>query len=89
MDVAAVDDLATLRSDAGAAGRRPGREQVARMYARARGRIITTELASILGAHRTSIGNVLQGLERQGELAPSRENRRGAGFYYRHVAGED
>lgn len=87
MDAAAVDDLATLRSDAGAAGRRPGREQVARTYARARGRISTTELASILGAHRTNIGNVLQGLERQGELAPSRENRRGVGFYY--VAGED
>lgn len=89
IDVATFDSLTALRREAGAAGRVPSREQVARDYARARGRISTTELASILGAQRTNVGTVLQELERQGELAPSRANRRGAGFYYRYVGDGD
>lgn len=64
----------------GVAARVLSRAQVARTYARSRGRISTAELASILGVHCTNIGGVLQSLERLGELEPSRQNRRGAGF---------
>jgi len=70
--------------------RRPvTREQVARSWAAARGRISTTELASIVTAHATNVGNVLKSLESRGELAPGREGARGGGgFFYRYVGEE-
>jgi ATP-dependent DNA helicase RecG len=85
MDVDSIEDLAALRRTSGAASRTPSREQIARSYARARGRISTTELGSIVGAARTNVGGVLRSLEQQGELVPSRASRRGPGFYYRFV----
>jgi ATP-dependent DNA helicase RecG len=46
----------------------------------------TTELGSLVGAHPTNVGNVLKSLADEGWLEPSRENRRGPGFYYRYAA---
>jgi ATP-dependent DNA helicase RecG len=62
----------------------PTRERIARSYSRLRGRISTTELGGLVGASPTNVGNVLKELERAGRLRPSRENRRGPGFYYLH-----
>lgn len=63
----------------------PSRERVASSYARARGRISSTELASLVGAYSSNVGPVLKRLEEDGVLAPSRTTRRGKGFYYRYV----
>jgi ATP-dependent DNA helicase RecG len=62
--------------------RSPQRRDVALDYARARGRISTTELASIVKALPPNVGAVLKGLEQEGLLTPGRENRRGPGFFY-------
>ncbi len=66
----------------------PEREVVALSYARARGRISTTELASLVGASATNLGGVLKGLEDDGQLIPSRATRRGKGFYYQLAAAQ-
>jgi len=63
----------------------PSRERVAASYAKARGRISSTELASLVGAYASNVGTVLKRLEEDGVLAPSRASRRGTGFYYRYV----
>lgn len=63
----------------------PSRERVAASYAKARGRIGSTELASLVGAYASNVGTVLKRLEEDGVLAPSRASRRGKGFYYRYV----
>lgn len=60
----------------------PSRERIAQSYARARGRISTTELGGIVGASPTNVGGVLKSLEQHGVLRPSRPSRRGPGFYY-------
>ncbi len=62
--------------------RSPQRRDVALDYARARGRISSTELASIVKASPPNVGAVLKGLEQEGLLAPGRESRRGPGFFY-------
>lgn len=54
-------------------------------YARARGRISSTELASLTGRSATNVGTIFRRLEDEGRLEPSRPNRRGAGFFYRYV----
>ena len=64
---------------------RPPRKALALDYAKARGRISTTELGSLVHAAPTNVGGVLRSLEEEGLLEPSRAVRRGAGFYYRHV----
>lgn len=51
---------------AGFARRQPSRPTVAREWALARGRVNTTKLASIVGAHATNVGSVLEGLEAEG-----------------------
>lgn len=89
MNSAAVESLTSLRRGAGVVSRPPSREQVARSYVRSRGRISSTELGSIVGAAPTNLGRVLRNLEQDGEIAPSRPNRRGPGFYYRYVADGD
>ncbi len=61
----------------------PSRAAIALSWAQARRRISTTELATIVGAQPTNVGNVLKSLERQGLLVPSRPGRRGPGFFYR------
>lgn len=62
--------------------RPPSRSDIATDWARHRGRISTTELGSIVGASPTNVGGVLKDLERAGVLAPGRDTRRGAGFFY-------
>lgn len=66
----------------------PAREGVAGSYAAARGRISSTELASLVGASPNNMGPTLRNLEEQGILAPAWPSRRGQGFYYRYVAHE-
>lgn len=63
----------------------PTRERIALSYAEARGRISTTELASLVDATATNVGGVLTGLEQRGFLRGSRATRRGAGFHYLYV----
>lgn len=58
------------------------REAVALAWARHRGRISTTELGSIVGAHPSAMSRVLQRLEDAGHLLPSRATRTGRGFFY-------
>lgn len=85
----AGDEL-RLRDDA--TGRRrpwPSRRRIATTYARHRGRIGTTELGDLVGASPSNVGSILKAMELDGELAPSRENRRGPGFYYRWVGAGD
>ncbi|MBP7561619.1 MAG: putative DNA binding domain-containing protein [Armatimonadetes bacterium] len=65
----------------------PDRRAIAADYARHRGRISSTELASLVGASSSNVGGILKGLEADGLLAPSRATRRGMGFYYRYVQG--
>lgn len=47
----------------------PSRERVAASYAKARGRISSTELASLVGAYASNVGTVLKWLEEDGVLA--------------------
>lgn len=61
----------------------PTREAIARSYALSRGRISSTELGALVGASPSNVGSVLKRLEDECFLRPSRENRRGAGFFYR------
>jgi len=61
---------------AGFARRQPSRPTVAREWALARGRVNTTKLASIVGAHATNVGSVLEGLEAEGVLQGARPGRR-------------
>ncbi|MEU4388586.1 hypothetical protein [Promicromonospora sp. NPDC023805] len=62
------------------------RPEIAMDWARARGRISSTELASIVGAAPPNVGPVLRKLEDQGQLEPGRQARRGPGFFYRPAA---
>ena len=66
---------------------RASRESVALSYVRARRRISSTELGSLLSAHPTNMGRLLRSLEDQGLIEPSRPNRRGAGLYYLSTVG--
>jgi ATP-dependent DNA helicase RecG len=83
-----ADRLSELDAAAGWRTDRPSRKTIALDYARSRGRISTTELGSLVGAHPTNVGNVLQALTDEGRLEWSRPNRRGPGFYYRYVAAD-
>ncbi len=80
-----ADRLAELDAEAGWRRDRRSRKSIALDYAAVRGRISTTELGSLVGAHPTNVGNVLKSLADEGWLEPSRENRRGPGFYYRYA----
>ncbi|VEI13519.1 ATP-binding protein [Trueperella bialowiezensis] len=55
---------------------------IAKRYAEHRGRISTTELASIVGGYSSNMGVYLTALEDDGVLKPSRPSRRGPGFHY-------
>lgn len=81
----ATQVLARADRAAGQRRRPPSRGDIAADWASHRGRISTTELGSIVGASPTNVGGVLKDLERAGVLAPGRESRRGAGFFYRPV----
>ncbi len=58
------------------------RSVLATGWARARGRISTTELADLVGIATNAVAVVLSTLEADGVLGPSRENRSGRGFHY-------
>ncbi|MDO5535715.1 MAG: ATP-binding protein [Propionibacteriaceae bacterium] len=81
---AAANQLAALDEDFGRS-RRPTRISVARSFARARGRISSTELAALTGGRPQNMGPTLKGLEDEGVLAPAWPSRRGKGFYYRYT----
>lgn len=77
--------ISTLRSLDDAAGNRrawPSRRAIATSYARSRGRISSTELASLTHSRASNVGSVLKNLEADGVLAPSTQVRAGRGFYY-------
>ncbi len=60
----------------------PPRGGVARSYAQHRGRISTTELASIVDASPSNVGAHLKELESDGALIPSSPTRAGRRFHY-------
>lgn len=83
----ALDMLDNLDRNAGRQRVGPTRNEVARRYAQAKGRISTTELASLTGGSPSNMGPVLKDLEAEGCLAPSSNARRGRGFFYRWSEG--
>lgn len=65
------------------------RTSIARDYARNRGRISSAELAELdYQQSASNMGRVLNSLEDDGELRPSRPSRRGPGFHYIWVGDE-
>lgn len=60
----------------------PTRRSVARTYARDRGRISSTELASLTGGSPSNMGPELAALAREGVLTGSSPSGRGRGFHY-------
>lgn len=85
---AAAQLLAALDQETGIQRTVPDRRALAADYARARGRISTTELASLVGGHASNMGAPLRALETEGFLEPSNASRRGRGFFYRWVGDE-
>lgn len=79
----AVEVLSEADSETDHRRRPVTRAQIATSWASARGRVSTTELASIVGAHATNVGAVLKSLESDGVLVPGRQSRRGPGFFYK------
>lgn len=75
---------ALTRNDSAQGRARPAipRDTVAASYARARGRISSTELGSLVSANPSNMGTVLKALEDEGKLRPSWPSRRGQGFHY-------
>jgi ATP-dependent DNA helicase RecG len=59
-----------------------GRKAQIIAWATARRRISSTEAADLTGLSIPYVGTVLSGLEEEGVLRPSRENKLGRGFYY-------
>lgn len=80
-------ELESLREQAGTAGPIHDRSALAVEYAAHRGRISSTELASLTHNPKSAgnMGRVLRELEDEGILVPSRANRAGPGFHYRYV----
>ncbi|KAA0232233.1 MAG: hypothetical protein JJLCMIEE_02805 [Acidimicrobiales bacterium] len=66
-----------------AASRVPDRRrEMVLAWARARGRVSTTEVSDLTGLSVPSSGALLTALEEDGHLAPGRETRLGRGFFY-------
>lgn len=59
-----------------------GRAALIGSWARARGRVSTTEVAGLTGLTTVYAGTLLGAMEEEGALAPGRPNRMGRGFYY-------
>lgn len=79
----AVARLHELDAEHGVHRPQPSRREVAESYAKARGRISSTELASILGVSASNVGAVLKSIANQGLLQASNASGRGQGFHYR------
>ncbi|WP_157574803.1 ATP-binding protein [Jiangella muralis] len=62
------------------------RQRMILEWARARGRVSSTEIADLAGVAQNYAGKLLTELERQGQLEPGRPNRSGRGFFYRPVS---
>ncbi len=71
--------------EVGRASSQPGRKEIARSYAEARGRISSSELGSLVNASATNVGSVLKALAAEGLLEPSNSTGRGRGFFYRWI----
>lgn len=82
---AALARLAELDQAVGQAREVLSRVDVAQSYARGRGRISSTELASLVGASPSNVGGVLKSLVADGLLSPSNTTGRGRGFFYRWI----
>jgi ATP-dependent DNA helicase RecG len=87
LTASSLDGLLDLDRGRGPVRSTPSRPEVAKSYAESRGRISTTELGSLVGAHATNVGAVLKDLERQQLLQPSSAVRRGRGFFYLWAGG--
>lgn len=74
--------LSDLDEQAGRLRRGPTRRAIALTYAQARGRISSTELASIAHTQRPNVSSVLKDLEDEGMLRPAFPSGRGRGFHY-------
>lgn len=59
-----------------------GRTALILGWARARGRVSTTEVSDMVGVTVPYAGSLLTGLEDEGQLAPGREHKAGRGFFY-------
>lgn len=62
----------------------PTRSSIAMGYAQARGRISSSELASLTHAAATNMGSVLKALSEEGRLTPSSPTGAGRGFHYKY-----
>lgn len=83
----ALDSLRRLDLSGGHTRDLPDRPEIALSYARARGRISSTELGSLVGASGSNVGSTLKALASQGVLVPSSTVGRGRGFYYSWAGG--
>lgn len=81
----ALTALAGLNHASGNSQAMLTRSQVAVSYARARGRISSTELGSLVGAAPSNVGGILKALAADGILRPSSPLGRGQGFHYKWV----
>lgn len=59
-----------------------GRQRLISDWAQVRNRVSSAEAADLTGLTQNYAGTLLQGMEEDGLLVPSRSNRRGRGFYY-------
>lgn len=79
----AEDSLSELDTETGRMRQWPSREQIARGYVDQRGRISSTELASLTRAASSNVGRVLKDSEDAGLVEPSWPSRRGRGVSLR------
>ena len=61
---------------------REAHRDVAIEWARARGRVSSTELADLTGVHTSTAGRMLKALSEEGLLTPSSDVKAGRGFHY-------
>lgn len=85
LSVAALNALLTHDHAVDHTRKLPTRTEIARSFAKARGRISSTELGSLVNASGTNVGSTLKALAADGVLAPSTPTGRGRGFYYRWI----
>lgn len=78
----AIEALRRRDEAAGPARAWPSRASIAISYAEHRGRISSTELASLTGQSPSNVGGVLRQLEQEGILHPAWPSHRGRGFHY-------
>ncbi len=83
LSTTAMEDLSSRDKAAENHRPLPSRTEIATSYARARGRISSTELGSLVGASATNVGSALKALVASGVLRPSTPAGRGRGFFYR------